>query len=473
MRRILLSLLTALCCLTLAAPALAEVAFLADWPAWALEEMPLELTLSADVTAYSPFDENRLPQLTGLLKHLSLRITRQPLIDETQSTVAVLVDGEEALSLGLQESPQGRMLQFSSLPDITYAGSDPMAELLGTSAEPLTIFGMDGSESAWLEDGFALLSAFDTVLAPYLTSESSVKTDIKDMGTARIKQDYTVSQDDAPDLAALLSAACPEGPLKALLSGLVFSGKQTLRVYRLEDGTPLRVEWNGNCGTDADHLRKVQLVWKLRRDDKAYRDEVTLTSPALRGTDSDKLTWTLSIVPDKSGKLTLTAKLSYTRVAEKQKTTLTGEAKLYSAQEASGVHITGTATLKQQLPDADTALGYTFAPDLLFSGDANMPTVDGTVTVSSLYGSKVTNEATITLSLRRTGYTSWQMRAETIHLAELDDAAREGERLRVTQAISSTLIRRLVLLPREDLDYLFLDLPEESVDAIINAAQAQ
>ena len=474
MRRILLGLLAALCCLALTVPAMAEVSFLGGWPYSALDAMPLELTLSADVTAYAPFDEDRLPQLTNLLKHLSLRITRQPLLDETQSTVAVLVDGEEAVSFSLQESPQGGMLQLSALPDITYAGADPLSALLGASSEPLTLLGLDGSESAWLEEGYALLASIDVPLASYLTSETSVKTDIKDMGTARLKQDYTVSKDDAPGLAALLSAACPEGRLQELIAGLVFSGKQTLRVYRTEDGTPLRMEWNGNCGLDEDHLRNVQLVWRLRRDDVAYRDEITLSSPALRGSDSNKLSWTFSIVPDKkTGKLTMTGKLSYTRVADKQKTVLSGDCKLVSVAEDGGVRVTGQATLTRQLPGEDSARGYTFGPDLLFSGDENMPALEGSLSITGLLGKKNTDQATVALDLHRTSYTSWQMRQQIIDLASLDGATLGLVSQEAAQAISSALIRRLVLLPREDLDYLFLDLPEESVEAIINAAQAQ
>ena len=118
MRRILRALLAALCCLTLPLAALADTGFVPGLADWDLDSIPLELTLSADVTAYAPFDEDRLPQLTSLMKHLSLRVTREPLIDETQSTIDLLVDGESALSLGLQKADQGgAFLQLSAMPE--------------------------------------------------------------------------------------------------------------------------------------------------------------------------------------------------------------------------------------------------------------------------------------------------------------------------------------------------------------------
>lgn len=472
MRHILTGALALLCCLTLAATALAEISFLPGIADWELEDIPLELKLTADVTAWAPFGEDRLPQIAGLMKHLALRITRQPLEDETQSTIDLLVDGESALSLGIQRTGQRAMAQFSALPDATYAGSDPLAALLGTSAEPMTILGMNGSESAWVTEGYELLGALETVLTPYLTSEGKVKTDIKNIGTARLKQDYTVSKTDAPGLTALLSAACPEGRLRALISGLVFSGKQTLRVYRDADHAPLRIEWNGVCGPDEDHLRNVKLTWRLRRDDTAYRDEISLTSPAVKGTDRNTLTWSCALTRDKSGLPVLTCDLSYTSSVDKQKTVWTGSCKLTSETDGADTRVTGEAKLSRQLPDESSATTYAFTPDITFSGDVNVPAIDGTLTVASMDGKKVLSQATLTLGLRRGDYSAWQMRETTVDLSALDDASLEDVRQQTARAISATLLRRLALLPREDLDYLFKDLPEESVQEIINAAQS-
>ena len=472
MRRILTGALALLCCLTLLASALAEVTFVPGIAEWKLDEMPLELMLTADVTAWAPFGEDRLPQLTGLMKHLALRLTRQPLIDEAQSTIDLLVDGEAALAIALQQTEQRTMAQFSVLPDMTYAGADPLVTLLGTSAEPMTLLGLDGSESAWITEGYELLNAIESAFVPYLTSETKVKTDIKNFGTARLKQDYTVSKTNAPDLTALLTDACPEGRLRKLISGLVFSGKQTLRVYRDADHAPLRIEWNGHCGLSQDRLRDVTLVWKLRRDDTAYRDEISLKSPALRGTDRNTLSWSCALAPNKSGLPVLTCELSYTRNVDKQKTTWTGSCKLTAETEGYDTRVTGEAKLSRQLPDESRATTYAFTPDLTFSGDINVPAVDGTLTVASMNDKKVLSEATLTLGLHRGDYSAWLSRENTVDLSALDEASLETVRGQVTRAISTALIRRLVLLPREDLDYLFKDLPEESVQEIINAAQS-
>lgn len=472
MRRVLCGMLVILCCVTRAASALAEVAFVPGLADWMLDEVPLELTLSADIAAYAPFDEDRLTQLTSLMQHLSLRLTRQPLVDETQSTIDLLVDGEEALGIGLQQTAQRTMAQFSVLPSVTYAGADPLATLLGASSEPFTLLGLDGSESEWLTDSYDLLNALEPVLATYLTSETNIKAEIKDMGTARLKQDYTVPKTDAPGLTELLLSVCPEGRMQDLVSKLVFSGKQTLRIYRNADHVPLRVEWNGTCGPGEDHLRNVKLTWRLRRDDTAYRDNLSLSSPALRGSDRNTLTWTCDIAPNKSGHMVLKCDLSYTRNVDRQKTIWSGSCKLTAENQGMETRVTGDATISRQLPDASSATSYTFTPDLTFSGDGNMPAVDGTLTVARMNGKKVLDQATLTVGLHRTEYTAWRMRESTVDLDLLDEATLDVLRQQATGAVSAALIRRLTLLPRGDLDYLFKDLPEESVQDIINAAQS-
>ena len=473
MRRILPGLLTVVCCLALTFPSLAEVAFLPMIADWDLDAVPLELTLSADVTAYASFDENRLPQLTSLMKHLGLRITRQPMVDETKNTVSVLVDGEEAITLDLQENDEASMAWFSFLPDVTYTGDNPLATLLGTSSEPFTLYGLDGSEGAWITEADHLINVLEAILAPYLTGETKVKTDIKNMGTARLRQNYTITKNEAAKLTALLAGACPEGRLKELIAGLIFSGKQTVKVFRDEEHRPLRLEWTGHLGTDEEHLRNVTLTWRMRRDDSAYRDEISLTSPALKGTDNNKLTWSCAVAPDKkTGNMVLSGNLSYTRNENKQKTVLTGEFKLTAEEEGYDTRVTGSATIQQQLPGENTATGYAFEPNLLVMGSSENPAVEGTLTVSNLSGKKTLDQAIITLTLRKVDYASRPMDRQTVDLATLNSEAIEATRQQVNTALSSALLRRLVQVPLEDLDYLFMDLPEETVQAIISVVQS-
>ena len=469
--RFLSRLLTVLLCLIMAGSAAAEVHFIPTAGEWDLESMPIEVNVSAAVLTHMPFSDERVKQLTAITDRLALRLHWQPLAGEIQSRAALLLDGEELISFAQQQTENETMLQLSALPDKTYsAASAPLDVLLGQSSQATELWGLTGTEHEWLEQGYELLMNLETALEPYLDAEKSVKTAIENMGRAAVCQDYTVKSADAAVLTELLSGACPDGRLKELVSSLIFSGKQTLRVYRTSEGVPLRMEYNGNCGKSEDTLRDVNLVWRLRRDDEAYRDEVTLKSPALKGSDRNTISWNCAVTKTKKGALNLDCSLEYTVVKDKVKTTLDAEIDLKNELSGEDSHITGDVEIKQKIDD-ESWNKLIFEPNLTIYGAAGSPYVDGTVNVKGQTGSSTTEEALLTLSLARAGYMSWEMRENTVDLSLMDEAALSSAKQEVSQAVAATVIRGLIRAMGTEATYLFQDIPEETVQRLIDAAQ--
>ncbi len=469
--RILCRLLALLLCLMLVGSAMAEVHFIPTAEGWELESMPLEINISAAVSTHMPFSDDRLAQLTAITDRLALRLHWQPLGEEIQSRVALLLDGEEMISFAQQQTDSETMLQLSAVPDTTYAAtSTPLDLLLGESSQATDLWGLTGTEHEWLEQGYELLMNLEDALQPYLDAEKSVKTTIENMGRAAVCQDYTVKADEAAALTELLVSVCPEGRLQELLSSLTFSGKQTLRVYRTSESVPLRMEYNGNCGQGEDALRDVNLVWRLRRDDEAYRDEVTLKSPALKGTDRNSITWTCAVTKTKKGALNLDASLDYTVVKDKVKTTLDATIDLKNELSGEDSHITGDVEIKQKIDD-ESWNKLIFEPDVKVYGTAGSPFVEGMVNVKGQMGSNTTEEALLKLSLARVGYISWEMRDNTIDLSLLGEAELNEAKLEASQAVAAQVVRALIRAMGADAAYLFQDLPEETVQRLIDAAQ--
>lgn len=469
--RILCRLAALLLCLIMAGSAAAEVHFIPTVTDWDLESMPIEVNVSAAVSTHMPFSDERVKQLTAITDRLALRLHWQPLAGEIQSRAALMLDGQEMISFAQQQTESETMLQLSVLPDTTYAAATaPLDVLLGQSSQATNLWGLTGTEHEWLEQGYELLMNLEEALASYLDAEKSVKTAIENMGRAAVCQDYTVKSADASVLTELLSGACPDGKLKELISSLIFSGKQTLRVYRTSEGVPLRMEYNGNCGKDEGSLRDVNLVWRLRRDDEAYRDEVTLKSPALKGSDRNTITWNCAVTKTKKGALNLDCSLEYIVVKDKVKTTLDAEIDLKNELSGEDSHITGDVEIKQKIDDESWET-LIFEPDLNIHGAAGSPSVDGTVRVKGQTGSNTTEEALLTLSLARTGYTSWEMRENTVDLSLLDETALNAAKQEVSQAVAAKVIRELIRALGKDATYLFQDIPEETVQRLIDAAQ--
>lgn len=458
-----------LCMLLMLTAALAQTSFLPGTEDWTLDTLPLQVDVAVKVKTHMPFDENRLTSLTAILDRLTMRLNWQPLAGETQSRVSLLMNGTELLVMNQQQNQQETLMQLSSVPDTTFAASSaPLDILLEDDTQTVLPFGIDITAYAWLEEGYQLLNSLLPALDPYV-KEKSVKTSIEDMGTARVCQDYTVSKDDAPMLTETLSALCPEGRLKTLISGLVFSGKQTLRVYRTAEGVPLRMEYNGNCGVDEDHLRDVQLIWRLRRDDTAWRDEVTLKSPALKGSDKNTVTWTCHITKPKSTTRRLKGELQIVTVKDKAKTTLEGELNLLNTMKNDVHHITGDVMVRQMLPEEDTWEKFVLEPDMTVEGTVDAPLMAGELTLAYYQGSKAVEQATLTLQLQHTDYLGWSMRDNTVDLSLLSEDELTAARQQVQQAVASELVIGLLRQMGTEATYLLQDLPEETVQLLLNA----
>lgn len=474
MRRILCMLLT-LACLMGAGAAYGEVELLPPVQGWDLTH-PITLEVSADVSSHMPYNEDRLAQLTALIKHLSLRMHWQTLGEETWSGIAVLVDGKEAMSLHQRQTPDVTELQLSALPESVYtfpAGEEnALSALLGQETAPMQLFGLDGTEHTWLDEAYEMFGKLGDELADY-KKESTVKTVIKDMGTARMKRVYSVPKDEADAMAKALLASCPDGRLSKLLGSLTFSGKQVFTLWLDGDENILRIEYQGNMGEDDKHLRKVDLTWRLCRRDDEIRDNVTLKTPAAKGTDRNSITYVRDLV-SKKNQVDYDCEFTYEWVKDKKKTTLSGEIDLRSKEEKEGYRLTGDVSVKQQLPEQDNADRMVFSPDVLIASsqdDPSMPHAEGELNVQQYRGKKLTEDATLKVKLEAAEPLSWVMQPDAIHVPGLDKDAADALHTHVLNSITAELLPHLVLLPEEDTLFLSADLPEKVWKQIVNAAR--
>lgn len=442
--------------------ALAEVPFLHHSDGWTLEGVPLEAVLTADVTSLMPYDEERLAMLTPVTDVLSLRLRA----GEEQGSVAILVGRTEALTL----SYQGGEAQLSCIPEMSFRSQEDVVDkLLGGSTEVSAPYGLRADAETLLEDGWVLLESTLTSFEGW-GKRKSVKTNITDMGLARSCTDYTIPKDSVDEMKQLLLDGCPEGWLREIIESLTFSGKQTLRVYRTEDDVPLRMEYNGTCGPEGN-LRTVKLVWRMRRDDTAHRDEVTLTSPAKSGGDKNTLEFERVITTNRQGAVEMKGSFTYTVTADRQTTTRKGEFDLTNAFTDAADVLTGEVTLQQKLPGEDSFSGLTVVPEITIAGTNDAPVVTGFVTVSSLKGKNVLDSARITLDLRRCESFPWESREESIDLDLLTEeelAALQGD---VATGVAASLVRPLILLLGDSAEWFFRDLLPEQVQRINDAAR--
>lgn len=468
MRRLILAVLAVWLCLGLCAPALAEAQFLPGLAeAYPLSE-PVEIELQAAVQTHMPFDETRTAQLNALLSHLALRLRFQAVDDAIWSRMTVLSDGGEVMSVNTRQEHQAGQAQFSFLPDRTYAwaaNSGVSLEGLLGGDDSIDPWWLDGLEAGLLADGLILLNALPDALPDYLKT-SRISTTITGMGKAVEKQVVTIPSGAVEGLGTLLAGRVPQGRLQTLLSGMVFSGKQTVTMWRDENGALLRADYAGNAGVSQEDLRSVSLSWRLRRDDEQVLDDLTLRTPRVKGSGRNNVVLTRTL-KETANQATLEVSLRYEVVAAGVKDVHTVAADLTRDSGEDGQRVTGEVTLQRQQGD-ESAGKLTLVPDVTFLPEGEI-LASGMVQVAQSVGSSLKEQADVRMEVRRSDWLIWELRPNVITVV-MDNMA--GISRRIVQGATVELVRRLVLLPTEDTAFLSAGLEPDVWQQIVDAAQS-
>lgn len=452
--------------------AAAEISFLPQVGAWTAKEYPLRLTVGAEIISEAASGETRLAHLQALVKHLALQVNLQQLQDETWSRVHVMVDSKPAVTVSMREGAGATLLQATGLKNTTCrtaaAIGDPLSLLTGGEADGLSFFGKTGEGARWAREAEVMLAKLAGALAPY-GKEKKTDVAIKNMGKAKLKTIYTVPAEEASKLTGLLTPIAGKGELGALVGKLIFSGKQQFQLYQNAEGTILKLTYEGRCGLTEEDMRDVSLSWSLRRDDDNTRDTFTLKTPAVTGNNRNNVTFTRVAQVQKSGAITMKIKARQEQVANKQMTSWECDTDLKSAAEDDKNRLTGSMTLKHTAPD-DTTSKLILTPDLLL-GQAEKPFAQGKMNVKTTRGSNTLLEANLTLRLDEGEYFNWELTEKDVDLDSLGNKELAALREELVSGITTSLVRHIALLPREDAMYLFADLDEQAVDKIVEISR--
>ena len=444
--------------------AYADGAFLIHSQGWNMTDAPVEVLLSADVKTHMPFDSDRLAMLTPVTDLLNMRLVT----GENEGMVSVSADDEELLKLQYR----GDSVQLSSMPGITFtAAEDPISVLLGNDTSTGGLYeelGLARESESLLSDARALMSKIPEVFEEY-GKKAKNTTSISGYGRAAYTMDYIIQPKNLSGAVEALMSIVPEGWLREIIGALTFSGKQSIRMHFSAEDVLLRMEYSGACGTK-DDLRNVKLVYKLRHDDEVDKDYVELTSPAKKGKNKNNLTFERTLQTNKRGARTLIGQYEYSVSRNGVSSVFEGTFDLSNAYEDALDLVNGEVSFRSKLKDADKYDEIILTPDLTISGTEEQPVISGTLGITEKYANRVTEQATVKISLKRAEPLSWQESERKIDLLSLDSAALNEVRNRVAASIATAFVRPLVLKLGKDAQWFFRDMSDESVLAIIDAA---
>ena len=442
----------------------AEVPFLVHSNGWVLDGTPVDVMLKADVETHMPFDADRLAMLTPITDLLSLRVVT----GDNEGFVTIAIAEQEALTLQYR----GNEARLSCLPDVTYtAAEDPMSMLLGAETNFPGVYealGLSPQGESLLTDGQAMLAQIPTALEKYGKKYQS-STNISGYGKSTYRMDFNFASGKGDLLKEGLLAACPEGWLREIIDSLNFSGKQALRIYYDANDNPLRVEFNGSCGPEGDN-RTVKLVCRFRHDEEMDKEYIELTTPAKKGKNKNNLTFERTVQTNKKGERTVVGSFKYTRTKDNVTSIWNGEYDLRNAFTDDSDVLSGSFTIQKKLNGADKYEAVTIAPELTVSGTQDAPVITGWVNITEQYAGKVTEQAKVSIEMKRADAIQWPAVENLIDLSSLEDADLAVEQQKIAASVATAIVRPLITVLGEDAEYFFRELPEEAVQSIIDAA---
>lgn len=444
--------------------ALADVSFLMHSNDWNLDSTPLDVVLKADVDTHMPFDDDRLAMLTPLLELMTMRLVTGK--DEGMASIGIA--GQDALTLQYR----GNSVQLSSMPGTTYtAAADPVSMLLGEKTSFPGLYetlALSPDGESLLKDGRLLMARIPQAFEAKGKKRQNT-INISGYGKAAYTMDYTFTAAQLTDMQETLLRNCPDGWLHDIISGLTFTGKQTIRMYFTTDDVLLRLEYNGSCGPKGAQ-RTVKLIWKQLHNDEADKEYIELTSPAKTGKNKNNLTFERTISTNKKGARTIIGSFKYTKTKDGVTEIWNGEYNLSNAYTEDSDVLGGDFMIQTRLGGDENYKTTIVAPSLIIKGTENAPDIVGSISITEKYATRVTEQATVAVELKQAAPLNWLETENVVDLSAMDEAGLRAVREDAAGSIATALVRPLILLLGAENEYFFRGMPADEVQSIIDAA---
>ena len=391
------------------------------------------------------FGEERTSCLNKVLSHLTLSVS----VDGKLSETTLMVDQEPLYSIDEEDTDTVRKTVYSFDPDTVYEQNTKKTE--EDMSFPFFLENHFFSLNRMLDDLYPLFEktadAFQEFAKP-----SAASLSFRGYGKGVRKIQISLSDQYVSDHFpyALSALACTEES-RLFIEKLIFKGAQKIVLLYDQEDKLLRINYDGTVGLEENSMRRVSLAWRCVRSDDVKKDNLSLKTPAQKGTDrynisyeretdlSDpdhhKIKWDLQIdlkTEQKKQKISSNADLMFSE----QK--LTGQIVFSDKQENEEKEITITPSLQKE-------------NDSEYAGTIEITNNSGKIVLSSI-------AASVRIASGNPLHFPETQDLQLIKVAD-DDQASVMDRLSDMQ--NRILIRRLLSLPTEDLAFFSMDIPKD------------
>lgn len=422
----------------------------------------IQVTASLQYIVHQPYSTERLAPLNKLLKYLSIDAE----MTEEGSTVTLLADGTPALNW-IRMEDHGRSLEWiDSVPRNIYVGT--------SENDLLNVAGILPEEEVIIPDqnsgGYLLLDEIRNCILripevfPEQCRSEKIRTKIRDYGTATEKVTCTLNKEMVDDGSYSVSviAASESEALNDLLKPFSFVGKQKVILYRDENGNIFKFVYAGNIRYPEGKVHSLNLDWKMSDSDGILRDLIVLKSPAVNGNDHDNMNIERTVtVTEEKERIEMTWKC--TAVSGKEKKVMEGNADLESSTAGNRTYYGVIEGYIRK--NNDVKKGWILKPELEFTADQ----VAGKVEISQSVDGNIPESFILDLNLKPSEHCP-RIPDDCVEVM-IPESPEEKDQLIdfLTEKTTVRLIRPLLNLPDEALEYFSLGLTEDQWNQVTDA----
>lgn len=422
----------------------------------------IQVTASLQFVVHQPYSTERLAPLNKLLKYLSIDAK----MTEEGSTVTLMTDSSPALTWIRMEDNDRSLEWIDSVPHNVYistSGNDLLNLTDILPEEELIIPDQNGGEYLLIDEIRNCILHIPEIFPEQCRSEK-IKTKIRDYGTATEKVTCTLTKEMVDDGSYSVSviADSESEALNDLLSPFSFVGKQRVILYRDENGKIIKFVYAGNIRYPEGKVHSLNLDWKMSDSDGIRRELIVLKSPAVNGNDHDNMNIERTVTfTEEKERIEMTWKC--TAVSGKEKRVMEGNAYLESSTAGNRTY---QGVIEGYIrKNNDVKKGWILKPELEFTADQ----VSGRVEISQSVDGKIPESFILDVNLKPTEY-RLQIPDDCVEVM-IPESAEEKDQLIdfLTEKTAVRLIKPLLNLPDEALEYFRLGLTDEQWNQVTDA----
>ena len=418
------------------------------------KDIPVSFRILAEAEKLPQFDDNRTAQLNRLLRHLEITGT----VDEKNTKVIFNLDNEELFSI-LECRDEGSKKSI-----LTASGG--ISYHLSGKAEDAEINGFGQKAQAdnpllWNQNIFHALDNYHIVFSalpsafPEHTNSGKISEKYRDYGTAVRKVTVVVHGEELNSYFLNQKESYKEFGLYPDPTRIIFDGRQSFTMYFSADNVLIRIIYTGHAGISADDIRNVRLDWKRIRSSILEKDEIELRTPNSKATKRDNFLLSHILKHDADGNETFTWSAETDRVSDGVRTREFSKASLNIQDNM----ISGT------ISECTSSRGKENITELLLNSSVEEEhSYNGTLEI-------IHKKDKIEM-------VKWLFRFDLSNLLPLQEASSVSDMISeenvsvqsIQEQLTTAVLRRMLMLPVEDLSFLKEGIPENFWEDILQIA---